>query len=212
MWYKVKKIMLGTQQVRPAPLYKYEYDFRNKNATTLANDWWINVLWAASGLTYNSDWIHNSWSPYENVLLKIEWISSVIANAKKITLNMVWKSSFWQVSLSFREVATSSSRTGTTWIYFQRWDYNNPCAVYWWIYWTSAYQTVSASTYYNTWFWQTWVFDFVNKTLTITDTLWFSNVVTLTDTQISNIKTKMTNFWFALWRTTSMQSISILME
>lgn len=212
MWYKVKKIYQWSNQVRPAPLYKYEYDFRNKTISQLESDGWV-FLKDKSVASITSDWLF-AWNNNDNtVIIKKDWLQSMIQSANKITIKFKWKTTFWQLSSRIMVTATSSSRTNPTWWYIQlassigAWD-----SVYRYIYWTSSYQTITKSSYDNIMFTQTCIIDFVNKTLSITDDIWFSKTVSLTDTQISNIKNNSTCLMPAVWWYATMQSTSITME
>lgn len=199
-------------------VYEYSYDFANKSVSQLQNDWWtfVYIEWNTPP-TFSSDWITNWTSVYwgNTVLITRTWISSYIANANKVTLIFTWKTQWWQISHKFYRVANSSTRSDTTWgyiqvtsIYFQ----DQKSAVYWWIYGESGYENINPSTYNNVMVTQTCVLDFINKTMTITDTLWFSKVLTLTDTQINNIKNNTIYDTIAMGARWTIKSISTIIE
>jgi len=169
MWYKVNKIYVGTQQVRPAYLYKYEYDFRNKTTTNLTNDGWTYTKTPsidANGVYYSS------WACY----LTHSLVS--FNNARKITIDaqfQVWLTSMWSVWLW-----TSINNWENNWFYSDQTPSRQVKL-------NSATITDERTSI------QSWTrtihieYDLVNKTYLYT---WFiEQSWTLTDTQIANIKT-----------------------
>lgn len=174
-WYKVKKIYVGSRQVRPKR-FEYSYDFRNKTATQLANDGWNNTSW----ITLDGNWI--TASSWHQCLNTVSWLWDAVAKAKKITLEMQsykTSSSGW---ISWIAIAKDNNVTAETWCYY---DYNNFAVLAnWWELYKPSYSTSSWTKNI------TCVYDLVNKTYSwnfewgIGAFSW-----TLTDTQIAGIKT-----------------------
>ena len=175
MWNKIKKIYVWSQQVRPAYLYKYEYNFIGKTISQIANDWWQGTSW----WTNTSDGIYrNSWN--NPLYISLSWLGTALSNAKKVTMNVgayvtkwtwardltcrVWDQ--WQTNLYF-------------WLYF------------WWGSWDNIAIPWNSFTYTYNWATVfTLVYDLVNKTLNITSTDWTSkspSSFSLTDSYIASI-------------------------
>ena len=109
-WYKVKKIYVGSKQVRPKR-FEYSYDFRGKTTTQLANDGWTNTSW----ITLDSNWL--TASSRHQCLNTVSWLWDAVAKAKKITLEIQsykTSSSGWISWISINDVEVE----GETWMYY----------------------------------------------------------------------------------------------
>lgn len=92
-WYKIKRVLTWVnwveKQIYPAT-FEFSYDFRNKTATDLSNDWWTNTSW----VMVNSYGVTNS--SWKEILLTIP---QSLANANKITFESQyydsWGSAVW---------------------------------------------------------------------------------------------------------------------
>ncbi len=192
---KIQKIYVRQnwveKQVRPAPIYEYSYDFANKSNTQVTNDWWTFIMWN-NYTSYSSDWMTSTSA--QSIMLKREDLSQYLTNAKKVILTFTSKWSDYWLWYRLYRVATSSTRADITWTYI---DYSSSAKIEWHIYWTSWNQSVTRNDYINRWVTQTCVIDFDNKKMTITNDVWFSKELTMTDTQISNIKNN--SIWHYTW-------------
>lgn len=175
MWYKVKRIRVGTKMVRPYR-FEYEYDFRNKTTTQLANDWWTNTSWLVTW----SDWIsYNGWHQCMNT---VSWLWDAISSAKKITLYVQTYMSSTSNPLAWLALFHDTNWTAESWFYYDNTNFvvnANASIVY--------SQTHSKSTWIKN---ITCVFDLVNKTY-YWNYVWGNGAFsgTLTDSQITAIRT-----------------------
>lgn len=203
MWYKIKKIYIGTQQVRPAT-YEYSYDFMWKNMTQVANDgrqwtsWW-NI--DSNGL------YRNAWN--NPIYIQPSWMWTALSNATKLTIKIWYYVTKWTWT---RDIWCSIN--STSWYSEPRfWLY---C---WWLSSAnSAYHPWSSWPQYEFSYSYTWstvfteVWDFVNKTLTISSTdgnTITPNTFTLTDSMIATLKTHTYISIMQNWTYSKMQSIDI---
>lgn len=196
-WYKVKKIYVGSRQVRPKR-FEYSYDFRDKTATQLANDGWNNTSW----ITLDSNWI--TASSWHNCLNTVSWLWDAVANAKIITMEIqAYKpSSSW--GISWITIIKDSNVTAQTWTYYDYYYFDvmaNGNDLY-----KPSYSTSSWTKNI------TCVYDLVNKTYSW-NFVWGLGTFswTLTDTQIAWIKT----CWIAriVFQSVSyVQTIKIIVE
>jgi len=175
MWYKVNKRYIGTKQVRPYR-YEYSYDFRNKSATQLANDWWTNT----SSLITWSDWI--SASGWTQTLNTISWLWTAIASANKITFNIQTYISSTNNTLAWLAIFHDTNWTAESWFYYDNTNFvvnANASIIF--------KQSHSKSTWIKN---ITCVFDLVNKTY-YWNYVWGNGAFsgTLTDSQIAGIRT-----------------------
>ena len=99
MWYKVKRILVGTQQVRPEWNYEYNINFKDySNISQVQALWWTfdkpstNETTPAVNQTY---WFYNS--NYPNNVWWCEWNYLIpgISTADKITISLSW---YWPSS------------------------------------------------------------------------------------------------------------------
>jgi hypothetical protein len=192
MWYKIKRILVWTQQVRPAHIYEYSYDFRGKSKSQLQTDWWtLTSTWN----TYfdSTYWIYCT-SNTNNVTRSL-W--TVFSNAKKIVFWLKWYyswvSSWNAIWLSWRTYTNSTS--------------TNRCGI-----WIDKPYDSSAYFYYNlsgtlfAWptIWTWWLeysceFDLVNKTVSY-NVNWTTWTWTMSDSDVTNIKTN-NYIYFYYWQT-----------
>lgn len=175
MWYKVNKIRVGTKIVRPV-VWEFSYDFRNKTTTQVTNDWWFTYRDTRSW-SVDSNGLHIVWFPW---CLWKYIDNSHFQNAKKITVKahvniqtysnnaFISKYDSWETLTCWWNIDTRQS--------FRKINFN----------WTEISQTNASIPY-----WQydvKMVFDFVNKTATLSLS-WFTDVtVSLTDSAITNVK------------------------
>jgi hypothetical protein len=178
---KIKRILVRQnwqeKQVRPAPLYEYEYTFKWKTVSQIQNEFTLQS-WS---LNVNSDWF--TWSSSQDCLL-IKSIPS-LSTAKKIiiTWTMVVNSLMVSNNASFFWIWSSSGYV----INRVEWS------TYSWI--NVAVKTngtvVNGNAVWNTVQWtytQTLTIDLENKQV-IGAVPWFSNsTLTLTDAQITAIR------------------------
>ena len=183
-WNDVKVFQPELKNAYIGEVFEYSYDFRNKSNTTLTNDGW-NIFYNSSYATYNSYWITTN-TAGQSVTAKKEVLSSIMPNAKKVTLSFTWTIVWYDwFRLSLYKTATSSTRDGVSWPFF------NSDTTQTTIYWTHTTDYVT-----NSWLITiTTVLDFTNKTWKTTNTNWYSKTWTLTDTQISNIKNNSIGFY-----------------
>ncbi len=179
MWYKVNKRLIWTKQVRPN-IFEYSYDFRNKTWSQCQSDWWTVTWWQTPSVW--SDGIYYNWW-YSNVAKTLD---KDFSNAKKITFSMYYNapSNFNWLGFRILKMPWDSNRFGT-WIGTSAREItlNN-----------TTVKSISKSKPYW-WNTQTIEYDLVNKTYSYS---WeFSDTWTLTDTQISTIKT-LNTVWFGL--------------
>ena len=170
MWYKVKKRLIGTQQVRPSK-YEYSYDFRNKSTSQITADGWTYSAWATP--YFNSNWVYGA-----SVRLVYD-ISSHISNAKKITIQFSSStiSECW-AWVRLAKTVTSSSRVWLTWPW-----HNGSSETY-----MQIYDTVNSYSWLSSWTYTfNWVINLTAKTWSLSITWKTTQTWTLTDTQVSNI-------------------------
>ena len=171
MWYKVNKRYVGTQKIRP--VWKYSYDFSNKTQAQIQSDWW--TFWGTSNFSSNSDGI--SWNP-----IRVGYdISQYVPTANKITMSFVC-SLYNSAAAWLRLIKANGDYTWATWLFVTTWSSNYRVPVIYWTSWTNV-------TPYSNWVYTNTVeLDFVNKTY-VSKSTWLSDInLTLTDTQISNIR------------------------
>lgn len=201
MGYKIKRILVGTQQVRPTK-YEYSYDFRGKTTTQLANDGWTNT----SSLTTWANWVTaSSWTKIYN---QLSWLGTAMANAKKLTMTMLMYDA-WSVT-----TGSVAWVTLTTWTdaYTQTWFYTDRDWA--WAMCGSATEVIDKSQQiYNTQWDYTLsaVFDFVNKTVSVVFPSVYTGSASLTDAWITTAKTNNT-VWCPLNNDRYVKTISILIE
>ena len=175
-------------------VYEYSYDFRNKTLAQIQTDWW-NMFMNSSYAIFNSNWLNTSNKEY-SVMAKIENLNNIISQSKKITLSFTGAitNTFWG-RLSLYNVATSSSRSGVSWPFASNWATSIQTSIYWTNY--TDTRTVNSIMTVTT------VLDFTAKTWNTTATDGYSRSGTLTDTQISNIKSNSNWFYVSAWITGS---------
>lgn len=154
-------------------VYEYSYDFRNKTQATITADWW--TFWNTSYFSSNSDGI--SWNP-----IRVGYdISQYVPTANKITMSFVC-SLYNSAAAWLRLIKAINDTTWITWLFVTTWSSNYRVPVIYWTSWTNV-------TPYSNWVYTNTVeLDFVNKTY-VSKSTWLSDInLTLTDTQISNIR------------------------
>ena len=183
---KIKKIYVGSQQVRPWYLYKYEYDFRNKTTTQVTNDGW-NTYRDVRSWSVDSNWIHVVWYPWYMWKL-ID--NSYFQNAKKTTLKSYFNIQTYAYNIFLQNISWST----LTWYTGDQIDCRQSfrkIMIY------GSWSNVTTSIPY--WVYEdTVVFDLVNKTVKESMT-WFSDITaSLSDTNISNIRNNLNSIsiWF----------------
>ena len=196
MWNKIKKIYVGTQQVRPKDVFEYSYDFRNKTISQIISDWWTTAQWTP---TITSNWYSSSNSSRSRSNFTLPSLS----NAKKITLKTTIvfnnSTSAWKAVRLF----TSSRTNATGYLVSAYWDMQVQIG------WDSTILSPTWSAWtYNT----TAILDLQNATYTFSVT-WFSdNTWTITSTQISNIRACTVAEVFSEDNKWALSSISLTVE
>lgn len=177
MWYKIKRVLVwqGWQekQIYPAG-YQYSYDFRNKTIQNLTDDWWTFSPSGSSSVYFDSNGMYcttSSWKPIQHDI--------DLSNATKVII----KSNCTLVS----------SRNYFLWIgtAYTEW---NPNGTYMYFWASSTYIGLCNSSVYTDSTKPTWWFtarieiDFTNKTIAYY--IWDSQYYTqsLTDTQVTTMK------------------------
>ena len=184
---KVNKIYVWSTKVRPALLYQYSYDFRNKTTTQVTNDWW-STFGDVRSWSVDSNWVHIVW--YSWNLIKTIW-NSYFQNARKITIE---SHTNIQTYAAFNSICgiSGSSITNYSWCNidtrqsFRKINFN----------WASVNQTNASIPY---WQYDTKVvFDLVNKTATFSLSWYADTTASLTDAAITAVKNNVTSLqiWF----------------
>lgn len=199
-------IDVQTMSITTSFVWKFEYDFRWKTVAQMQSDWFEIFRWSTSQLSFNSYWIYvnNSTEPSPMWRYTNSNLISRIRNANKITLTMICLPySWWSIWYRLYRIADYNTRADITWIYSAT-DLRQTH-----IYWTWYNDNISSN-------WSRTMkceIDFVAKTLTTSDTLWYSRTWNLSDTQITNIKWNSNwiynNMSYSSWTSTWLQSIKI---
>ena len=101
MWYKVKRILVGTQQVRPERNYEYYCNFRNSSQSAMTSDWWSIKTWTP---TFSANGISGS------SVRAFKWIPT-LTSTSKIKLKC------WFILQSWAALAYSLTEAYSTWTY-----------------------------------------------------------------------------------------------
>ena len=203
MWYKVNKIRVGTNIVRP--VYKYSYDFRNKSISQIQSDWWVTREWSYSA---GSSWIYTS---RDTVI----WFPVDCSNATKIT--MTWTANASNTTTSWFSIGlmtTVTTQTSDAWIWLYG-TFNSPS----WA--VSVYSNWSRANWNDIWAIRPWtytatvVIDLLNKTISWSVPNKWTSTLSLTDAQVSAIKSmKWFNIYLSTWNTytVTLSDVSITIE
>lgn len=190
--YRIKKIYLGTDLIRPI-IKEYTYSFIDKSVTTLQADWWEfwrNSWTATSWWQFTSNWLHNT-ETSENTKRASIWINHWLdfSNANKITITvnhyLVSWSWNWASSYGIRDWMNSS---GTFGVWGDIYSMNNSGYNGYSVFCTDS-TTIWNRTTLSTWnyVWQT-VIDLVNKTVVTKLTGQSDLSLSLSDAQITSIR------------------------
>ena len=191
MWYKVKKIYVGTQKIRPY-WYEYSYDFRWKTWSQCQSDWWTLIGWYTPSIS--SDGIYYNW--WDSFFWK--QIAN-FTNAKKITFSVYYNCSnsfdwFWPRI----QIVPWESTYSWLWIWKNKYEVQL----------NEATTKTVTRTHWTWWFTQNMVYDLVNKTYTYT---WdIAESWTLTDAQVTSIKS--TNWIWLILSSVTVQSVNLTVE
>ena len=173
--------------------YEYSYDFRNKTTSLMEADGWTFILNKSSAV-FNSNWLNGS-SIDVSVMAKIENLSTIMPNAKKVTLSMNGNlTNKISTRLSLYNVATSSTRSWVTWPRAS----NSESKIQTSIYWTNTTSSATVSWVITV----TTILDLENWTWTTTSSAGYSNNGTLSSSDINNIKNNSIWFYVSSWWTT----------
>lgn len=202
MWYKVNKRYIGINIVRPNK-YEYSYDFRNKTAATLTNDWWTvpSSYWTTSNYSYtnwnNTSYTTRCWKSIDT------WLS----NIKKISLTIWWYNLIsWNSSDLFLNLWDTSDNR---WIWLYTGSVNNDMSYNLW--WTGTTKTASQMS----WAWEVMAeVDLVNLTYVVKYKWETKGSWSLTETQATNIKNRTTILSWIAWANWAswIQYIKLLVE
>jgi hypothetical protein len=155
-------------------VWTYSYDFRNKTTSQLSSDWWTNT----SGLTTGANWVTSSgWRAIDNT---ISWLWDVMANAKKLRIEMLTYNSWWGDQTAGVLLLKDGDGYTQTWFYLNINSYEALC-------WYVSVVSGSLSNYT----WEVTIigeFDFVNKTFYFKLPNIYENTVSLTDSWIAIAK------------------------
>jgi len=192
-------------------VYEYSYDFRNKTLAQIQADGW--TYWWSNTPTINSNWIsipiwwNNSWS---KLYRSPSWLTSKLSTAKKITLEMI--SNIWAVSSPINNdcvlyLAWPSSYT-SNWTWFGWGNTDSWFQRFTRVLWTDLYRwTYSTPSWEYT---QTVTIDLINKTMRNIVSNVLDKTNTITDAQISTIRTlKYLRLWAGYNRYVKTVSITI---
>lgn len=184
-------------------VYEYSYDFRNKTASQVTNDWWIL---SRGSLQINTNGLYSSGSVNEINLLSNK-LNTVLATAKKITYHVLWRHGSWTADLNC-QITTwlYPNQSKSTWVYNSYSSYNS--YTYWW---TSTSFTHTPTTWVLEY---TYELDLVAKTMTLTYQQWSSSIFTntMSDTAITNIRTNNYIRLILNWSNEAISKIDILVE
>lgn len=200
----ISRVFLWDAQVRPSKC-EYSYDFRNKSATDLSNDWWTVVAWTLETSAY---WITSPVGRDVHI-----WKSGLdLSNANKITIifTSVWDrddgtgsyTQFWLMDTNFTfqndtTLVLSSGYTTSKVNIVVGWTATDGTSI--WNIWQSTYAS-------------TFEVDLVNKTLTWTVPWLWVSTLSLTDAQVTTIRW-LTNIWgYTTQHTFYIQDMSITIE
>jgi len=194
-------------------VYEYSYDFRGKSISTIKNDWWNFILWESSASS-TSDWLYWGTTLDKGTILKRETLSTILPTSNKVIMTLLAKTDYANVSTRLYRLATSSQRIDITWTSYQVPSSRDSSSDYiqWHIYGTATNQSITRSNYANKWVTTTCTIDFTNKQMIITDSVWFSKTIALTDTQVNNIKNNSIWHLIWLWAYAYIWSIDILVQ
>ena len=203
MWYKVNKIRVGTQQVRP--VWKFSYDFRNKSVSQIQSDWWVTRDWSYST---GSSWIYTS----RDVVI---WFPVDCSNATKITITWTANSaraSYWWFNIWLTTTVTTQTSDAGFGLYGTA---NNPSSA------VTVYSNWSRSNWNDIWVIRPWtytatvVIDLLNKTISWSVPNIWTSTLSLNNTQVSAIKSmKWLMIYLSTWNTTTVtfSDVSITIE
>lgn len=170
-------------------VYEYGYDFRNKSVAICQADWW--TFTSTSTVTINSDWL-NWGTTATNIYCTPSWLTTALSGANKVTIEIMFykgaKPSTANGTNAVLYLAWPSSYT-SNWTWPSAWfDVSGNYIIMQRLLWTTlnswTYNSVPVWTYTHT-----AVIDFVNKTIKNQ----YGSIATfngsLTDAQISTIRT-----------------------
>lgn len=193
MWYKLKRILIypdGVTEKQVRPISRYGYDFRNKSINQINTDGWTVQSWT---IAFDANWVYRSWWTANVVITKP--IPNNISNARKIIISM------WNIMASASSSFFALWENASTSISYFTWltlDTNqNRYDI--WIWWTIYYNSwLSAGTYDTS-----LTLDLVNKTYVLSSSWTTLKTGTITDTEVSNIRTKLQYMVVYIWKSAS---------
>lgn len=186
-WYKIKRIMLWTKQVRP-PVQEYYYDFVWKDYQTCVDDGWTFQDWNTHW-EFTSNWLHSTyWHADHGYKFRsvVRPINLTSINKATFTGQVYWNYWFltWALAIWFiKELVNGSNKC--TW-YFTFFDWTD-IKWKWYVTPSSNYldQDENATWTYN----YTIEIDFINKTIKMTLEWKWTVTGTLSDSDITTTKT-----------------------
>lgn len=194
-------------------VFEYSYDFRNKTISQLESDGW-DFFYNKSYASGTADWVYWGTTLNQSVMFKQENLSTKLPNAKKVTITTVTKSDYTWIWARLYRVATSTTRSDITWMTYQVPSSrdSNPDRISYWIYGTQSNVSITRSNYANKPITQTFIIDFEENKMYLSNSEWYTNTVTLTATQSSNIKNNSIWYYLSTWAYWYFQSFNIVIE
>lgn len=188
-------------------VYEYAYDFRNKSSTQVTNDGWELTR---GTLALNSNGLYWTSSSWNELYIQLTKMNTALANAKKITMTLLgkhWNS--WDTGNSFMCAQWKYPNASKyTWLYY---NFGSGNVYFYWG--TSIYFTQTQAVSWGVCEY-TYVVDLVWKTATLTFIQWSTNTYThsISDSDITNIRTNNYIRAAALWTNDAISKINILIE
>lgn len=185
-------------------VYEYSYDFRNKTSTQVTNDGWTAARWS---INVNSTGLYYS-SSLTEIRLNLSQLPTKLSNAKKITYYLLWKhGNSWTADLVYSTCYWAyPSASNITWLYNSYGSYNRKQ------YWGTETNFTLTPTAWDIEY--TYTLDLENKTWLVQYIQWStsSSSLTLTDAQITNIKTNDYIRIVINWSNEAVSKIELIIE
>lgn len=181
---EIKKVYLGNILVRPTPTqwFTYSYNFTTWSVADLQSQWWT----IPSGVSVSSSWMtaNNTWSTpsFSNV----PWLNTALQTATNIHMEFTYEQSYTSDFQHWLSVSNSNSGTELLLYWDGRWVEM--------VIWETTYISWN-KTGYVTWLYKReFDLDLSNKTVSYDIWWWQSWSFTITDTNVTNVRT-----WANMW-------------